>query len=513
MDGVELKQYERWKQEVQVLRGECRHLRLEVNACRPALYRAWQRIGRLKQSNRKYREENTRLKRKLADLTAQLRRMPKPAPPPFAKPNVPDPKRSGKPGRRPGHPAALRPKPAQIDVHQQVPVPVDSSGHPSCPHCRTQLLDVEHHERIVEDIVPQTTITTCYHTTSGWCPCCRRHVESRAEEQPPAADLPHGQLGLNALATAMIMRVCYRLPLRQITRLFQQLPGLKLCPGAIVKQIKRVAKWLSKQYHRLKLVLRAAGVVHADETGWRTNGRNGFLWTLTTADQKHCATPCTLYHMDRSRGAKVIVELLGQAFGSGHDQTLISDFYKVYDRFPGPQQKCLAHLLRELRDTVARRPELAGHAFFRRCKRLVKDMLALKKRRGTLKAAVYWRRVQRLEKRLEELGRPMGNDADANRLAGRLGTYRTKLTTFLHKRGVEGTNNAAERAIRPAVVMRKITGGSRSAAGATAWAILASVMRTAEQQGRDVLETIKTLLKAEWAGKDIALLTDMPNTS
>ncbi len=73
---------------------------------------------------------------------------------------------------------------------------------------------------------------------------------------------------------------------------------------------------------------------------------------------------------------------------------------------------------------------------------------------------------------------------------------------------MDGTNNAAERALRPAVVMRKITGGSRSASGAHAWAILTSVMRTAEQQGRDVVETIKTLLRASWAGQNIALLTD-----
>ena len=101
------------------------------------------------------------------------------------------------------------------------------------------------------------------------------------------------------------------------------------------------------------------------------------------------------------------------------------------------------------------------------------------------------------------------NDADADRLARRLSKYQSKLTTFLYKKQVDGTNNAAERAIRPAVVMRKITGGSRSPEGARAWAILASVMRTAQQQGRNVLETIKALLRAEWAGKEIALLTDL----
>jgi transposase len=242
-------------------------------------------------------------------------------------------------------------------------------------------------------------------------------------------------------------------------------------------------------------------VVHADETGWRTNGKNGYLWTLSTADH-------TLYHVDGSRGAKVIAELLGQAFGHG-GQTLVSDFYGVYDQFDGSQQKCLTHLLRELRDTIAKRSELAGHLFFRRCKRLVQDMLRLKKQRGKLKAADYRRRVQRVERRLEELARQQWNDADADRLRRRLEKYRTKLTTFLHKKEVDGTNNAAERALRPAVVMRKITGGSRSEEAARAWAIVASVMRTAQQQGKDVLESIKTLLRAEWSGKETALLTEL----
>lgn len=505
MDGRTLeKRYDEVLSEAQFLRDHCRHLEQELRVCRPQLYHAAQRIDRLEQRNLKLKAENAVLKRKLADLTAQLQCKPRPA---LVKANTPA-KRSGKPGRRKGHAAALRPMPEKIDVHEQVNVPIDNFGKPCCPGCRTQLADVEHHERLVEELIPSQVRTTCYHTTSGWCPCCRKKVESRAENQPPAHDLPHAQLGLNALATAAVMRVCYRLPLRQITRLFLQLvegsastPGLKISPGAIVKQLKRLSKWLEKQYHRLTLVLRAAGVVHADETGWRTNGKNGYLWTLT--NRQH-----TLYHVDRSRGGKVIVDLLGKAFGAMGDQTLVSDFYSVYDQFDSAQQKCLTHLLRELRDTVARRPQLAGHEFFKRCKRLVKDMLRLKKRRATLKAADYRHQVELLERRLEQLAAATWDDADARRLTERLRKHRTKLTTFLHKPEVDGTNNAAERALRPAVVMRKITGGSRSEAGAKAWSILASIMRTAEQQGRDVLETIKTLLRAEWAGKDIGLLTD-----
>lgn len=503
MDGQELKQYERWKEEVQSLRSENQHLRLELMACRPELYRADQKIDRLEQRLAKLSAENKIFKRKLADLTQKLRDKPKPArvAPAFVKANVADKprRRLGRPG---GHPAALRPMPRRIDVHETVQLPTDAMGKPCCPECRAQLNDVERHKRYVEELIPMKVVATCYHTTSGWCPCCRKRIESRAENQPPAADVPHAQLGLNALATAMVLRVLYRLPFRQITRLFLQLPQLKISPGAIVKQVKRCGKWLEKQHHRLKVAIRAAGVVHADETGWRTNGKNGYLWTLTTADH-------TLFHIDPSRSAEVIAELLGKAFGGRGDQTLVSDFYSVYDQFDGPQQKCLTHLLRELRETIAKRPESAGHVFFVRCKRLVQDMLKLKKRRKKLKAEDYGRRVERIEDRLQTLAQSVWNDPDADRLSRRLNKYRSKLTTFLHKKEVEGTNNAAERALRPAVVMRKITGGSRSPAGAKAWAILASVMRTAEQQGKDVLESIKTLLKAEWSGKETALLTEL----
>jgi hypothetical protein len=195
-------------------------------------------------------------------------------------------------------------------------------------------------------------------------------VESRADEQPPAADLPHAQLGLSTLATAAVMRVCYRLPLRQVTALFQQLLSLRMSPGAVSRQLQRMSRWLAKQHERLKLSQRLAGVVHIDETGWRIDGRNAQLWTLTNDD-------ATLYHVDRSRGGKVAEALLGESFGAGGEQTLVSDFYGVYDRFAGPQQKCLAHLKRELKETAIRRPELAGHALFNRWRRLINDLLRL----------------------------------------------------------------------------------------------------------------------------------------
>lgn len=127
-------------------------------------------------------------------------------------------------------------------MKQDVPLPVDGRGKLCCPRCRTQLSEVKHHRRIVEDIIPSEVVTTCYRTHSGYCPSCRQRTESRAEDQPPAADIAPSQLGLNALATAAVMRVCYRLPLRQITQMFEDLPGLTLSPAAVSKQLELVER-------------------------------------------------------------------------------------------------------------------------------------------------------------------------------------------------------------------------------------------------------------------------------
>ena len=114
-----------------------------------------------------------------------------------------------------------------------------------------------------------------------------------------------------------------------------------------------------------------------------------------------------------------------------------------------------------------------------------------------------------MEQRLKELANASWDEAHAVRIAKRLKRHENELTVFLWEEGVEATNNAAERALRPAVVMRKITGGSRSERGARATAVLMSVIKTAQQQNRPLFETIKTLLMNAWAGKNPGLLTDV----
>jgi transposase len=503
MDGRDLKLYNERTMEVQFLRRESQWLRGDRDYLRVQLFRADRQFAQLQEQNERLARENAALARRVDELTAGLRHGPgeeatESSPPPFVRPNVPDRPRK-RPGRKRGHPAALRPVPAEVDVRKDVPLPTDAAGRPCCPHCNCSLCDLRRHEQLVEDIVPAKVLVTRYRTRSGWCAMCRRRVESRAPEQPPRAGVPHGQLGVNALATAAVLRVVHRLPLRQVAGVLADLPGLTVSPGGISRQLRRLAGWLDPYYERVLLALRSAPRVHADETGWRTDGRNGYLWAIT--DPGH-----TLYHVDESRSGKVIRGLLGEAFGG----TVVSDFYAAYDQLDCPKQRCLAHLLRELKETAQKHPAFAAGDFGRKAGRLVKDALALKRRWDDLSDEAYTTRVCRLEGRLQRLAAVAYDEPHAARLAKRLLRYQKELTAFLWEKDLDGTNNAAERALRPAVVMRKITGGSRSKAGAQAWAKLASLMRTAGQQGRNVLEVVKQLLMEHWAGHPAMALTSGP---
>jgi transposase len=479
----------------------------DLAATRGALAQARERIASLEEQLAEARITVSRVQRQMAELEAVSPGPPPSSPsspPAFVKANVPKENRRP-PGRKAGHAPAHRRIPEKIDVHIDVPVPRDSFGAASCPACRTQLAEVKSHQRIVEEIVPAQRLVTCYHTTSGYCPSCRRRIESRDAQQPPAPpgiDLHQSQLGINALATAALLRMQYRLPYRQIQQLFMDLPGLSISPGAVARQIQRMGEWLKTKYDRLKVLIRASSAVHMDETGWRVDGENQWLWTMLSEK-------ATLYTIDQSRGQKVAGELLGENFTG----TLISDFYSGYSGIECRKQKCLVHLLRELKETAEKHPGFGQSRFYFRCRRLVQEMLLLRKQKGPMEASRYAARGRKLERRVVELARGPDEkgwkEPESGRLAKRLQKHPGELTEFLWHEEVQTDNNAAERALRPAVVMRKITGGSRSEKGAKAAAILMSVLRTAVQQQEPLLETLQTLMRASWAGENPALLTDV----
>lgn len=164
---------------VRRLRQDNWRLEGELSATRAVLYQIRDKVGHLEQQLEAARQENRVLKQRHEQLSAAVSPAAKAAVPAFIKANVPEGRRR-RPGRKAGHEAAHWPLPEKIDAHIDVPVPRDGQGMACCPECRTQLSEVQKHERIVEDIIPAEVVVTCYHTTSGYCPRCRKAVESRA---------------------------------------------------------------------------------------------------------------------------------------------------------------------------------------------------------------------------------------------------------------------------------------------------------------------------------------------
>ena len=444
---------------------------------------------------RDLRDRVAALERENAELRRRLDgKAPPPDPPPFVKPSVPP--RGGrrkKPGRPAGHPPALRPPPPEIHQEVVVPLPTGKAGRCACPHCRAELEDIEEHERVVEDIVPATVRATRYRTRSGYCGRCGKRVESRHPEQPPPGfhgELPHAQLGLNALAAAAALKHDAGLPYRKVARALRDLCGLAVSHGALVKQVRRLAGWLKESADAIRDRLRAGAYVNADETGWRVGGVNHWLWALTNPD-------CTLYRVDRRRSSAVVRAVLGGRYG-GH---VVSDFLPTYNKLPYKAQKCVPHLLRGIEKATDRSPAFAASPFRKRLKRAAKDLLRLKARWDDHGDDAYCMRASRLGDRLDNLARTVSADPDVTRLANRLKRHAGGLAEFLLVKDLPGDNNAAERAIRPAVIIRKVSGGHRGAATANAAMVVMSVLRTARQQGKNLTATVKHLVQRHLAGE------------
>jgi transposase len=489
-----------WREREAAWKERERHLVLERKAAWEQLAEERVRRVRAEAEARKLKAELARARKRLAELESALRSSDdggdataggaggSKMPPAWVKENVAKDKPKKTPGRRAGHVAALRPMPSHIDQTIDVPLVRDERGRELCPRCRGVLMKLLRHARIVEDATPMNPEVTKFKTRSGYCINCDCRVESRAAHQPPAADVPHGQIGINALALGVMLRVRHRLPFRQISQVFLKMAGLSVSAGGLVKQVKRIARWLEGEYQKLILKMRASKVLHADETGWRIDGTNAWTWVFTQP-------LLTLFVTDRSRGRKVISDILGEAFGG----KLVCDFYGAYDGIDCEKQRCLTHLLREVKDLGVKHESFASDTWAMKLKKWCKDAIAHKKKWKTTRDPKYEMGASRIEDRLDGLIKIDPEHVEAKRLRKRLAKYRPELTRFLWDEHLEPTNNPAERALRPMVVARKITGGSRSPAHAQAWAKLSSILATQEQNGKNVLEETKKLLIDYWA--------------
>lgn len=396
--------------------------------------------------------------------------------------------RRNRPGREKGHPGTRRPTPELID--RQVDHRLET-----CPDCHGALTRTNQvRTRITEDIPEAITPVVTEHTIHrDWCPRCQKAVEPVVTEALPGATLGNRTLVLSAWLHYGLGNT-----LSQIVAVFNHHLTLKLSPGGLVQMWYRLQAILFAWYLEIQAEALGSAVLHADETGWRVNGKTHWLWCFTT-------TGLTYFLIDRSRGSPALAEFFKDEF----DGTLVTDFWGAYNKVVcARRQTCLVHLLRELK-TVEKygRPGPHWPAFVKKLRRLLGDAIRLKKRDGVPAEEDTSRRA-RLTVRLDKLIATAWEDKNAKRLIKRLRRHRDDLFTFLDEPDVPFDNNHAERAIRPAVMIRKNSFGNRSDRGADTQAVLMSVYRTLQQRGHAPLRTVVDALTVYLATGKLPPLPD-----
>lgn len=423
------------------------------------------------------------LRAKLAALEAELRRGRRQAAPFSRDEPKPDPK---PPGRRPGQGQfRYREAPPEGSIQETEVVPLGG-----CPECGGPLQGQAWQEQVQVDLPVVKPVARRFVTESGWCPHCGKRVHSRHPMQVSTASGAAGvSVGPRAKALAAEFKHRLGIPYRKVAELFQLAFGLAVTASGLCQANARLAEKAEPVYAELVEVIRGACAVYADETGWRIGVLSAWLWVFTSQR-------VTVYGIDKRRSHEVVVEILGQEFQG----VLTSDCFLAYDHRALAQwlkQKCFAHLLREL-GKLAREKCGGAVRFPRELTGLLREALALRVEREKLGAPVFATRVRELEERLDGLigeGRRF-TDPDNARLYKRLRKQRPHLLRFLYHEEVEATNNRAERALRPAVIVRKTGGCNKTRRGARTHAILASLLQTLKQQGKLALDYLTVLLTA-----------------
>ena len=382
-----------------------------------------------------------------------------------------------RPGRKQGHPGSRREAPTRIDHREE-------HRAESCPECggplsRCQETRTRYTEDIPEAIQPVVTEHTIHR---DWCPRCKKKVEPVVSEA-----LPGATLGNRVLVLSAWLHYALGNTLSQIAEIFNFHLSFKVTPGGLAQMWRRLAQILYAWYETIQQQALDSAVLNADETGWRVNGKTHWLWCFATGES-------SFFMIHRSRGSPALFAFFIQEFAG----TLVSDFWGAYNAVAcALRQKCLVHLLRDL-ELVERYKSPGPHwpPFAKKLRRMIADAIRLWRRREELAPETYASRRACLTRRLAELIAMSWEDPQARRLIKRLRRHQDEMFTFLDQPGVPFDNNLAERAIRPAVILRKNSYGNRSKQGADSQAVLMSVFFTLKKRGHNPVKTVHEALTA-----------------
>ncbi|MDA2922861.1 IS66 family transposase, partial [Patescibacteria group bacterium AH-259-L07] len=446
------------KQEEQLLRKEMRYLRQRIARVERAREQQKERADRLEQENHELRVQNKLLKKAISELKSKLEstdaHKDKLAGMIF-KTNVQqsESKNGRKRGGQRGHKGHGRRKPKKVDQEKEIYL-----SH--CFECGDELEQTTAtYERVVEDIPPPQKMVTRYHIQRQWCRRCNKEVRA-----VPQGTLEGFRLGLQLIIWILFHKYRLRTPLAKMEEALKEQYDIKLSQGGIQDILHRLKKRFGTKYEKIIKHIQRSKVKHGDETGWRVEGINSWCW-LFSSKRAAC------YTIEETRGKGVPKTILGEK----PKGVLIRDDYASYEHLGMEQQSCWVHLLRTSREAAGRdsasKEVIALH---RKLKQMFHELKAIVESpfEGTKRKEAY----KTYLKKLERIQRRTYQHTDTQKVQTRIKRQGGQLLTAIKYAGVPLTNNHAEQQIRPMVVTRKISGGSRSPQGAATHAVNMSIV-------------------------------------
>ncbi len=434
-----------------LLREENQELRPQLAAALESLAAARQRIAELEQ--------------RVAELEQRLS-----GPPSFIKPSQPKTKEPKKPRRKrdPQHNHARQRETPTRTVHCALD---------HCPQCHYRLRgqSIHYRRQVIELPEPQPVEVIEHQVLKRYCPHCQRWQSPKLDLQGQV--LGQGRIGVRLASLIAYLRQSLRLPVRSIRHYLQTFHRLTLSIGEIVELLHDIRQATGGAVEDLKQQMQGSKVLHADETGWRENGQNGFVWSFSTPGEE----AVRYYEYDASRAQAVVKRILGGEF-HGH---LVSDFYCGYNEYEGEHQRCWVHMLRDLQELKEKHAEEAGVVEWAEAVRKLYDEAPewLQRSRAPTREQREKEYVE-LAGQAHQLGlRYAQVKHPCQALAKRLLRHQDELFQFVLVEGLSADNNLAERSIRPLVVIRKISGGTRSEKGTKTRMVLASLFGTWQARG------------------------------
>lgn len=418
------------------------------------------------------REENTRLKASLRYQQRSAKEAPfgssTPSGKQALKPNSLEENQRKKGGAQPGHRGRgrRRPRPEDITRHQAVPGPTQ------CPDCGGPLVAKGAKTRIVIDAIPVQREVIAYEVERCACPKCQRVLSS-----PVPGVFPKSLLGNRLLAHVAFEHYVQGTTLGRLAR------QLRLPRGTLGGALHELARRLEPALAPLVQAYRRAPVKHADETGWRNDGRNGYAWLF-------CTEQLSLFRFRQSRAARVAQEVLGPRRLAG---TLVVDRYPAYNQAPCALQYCYAHLLREVEDLGQ---EFPGQDEVQRFVQRLAPLLAQAMRLRTqgLPGRQFRKAAAGIKAKIQATANASAQHPGIQKLQDLFRKNAARLYHWTRHPSIPAENNRAERELRPLVIARKISFGSQSEQGLHTREVLMSVLLTLNKQTEDGFEKLTQAL-------------------